>query len=232
LIHACSCPLACKGSPGSYLHDSSLDVVLFYFDDGYGYGEFEAAGSCAAGVQVEHTGAVLDARLMGVAADHHSNAGGSGVDVNPMFGVDEVEKLPGQFYDVGGRKIGAQAVGVDVAADGGDRCEFAQDVQNIWIADVPGMQDVVDSGQGLEGLRPQQAVGIRNDSDLHRARASLGKFERLQRGVALAERGIVAAVGVDAKLEAGDVVEVDGVVFQLFRVAVGVEVPLLANDLA
>ena len=63
-------------------------------------------------------------------------------------------------------------------------------------------------------------------------KAGSGKAETLQAGVVLALGGIVGAVGVDAEFECGDSGEADGVVLDLFRGSIRVEVELLTDNLA
>ncbi len=49
---------------------------------------------------------------------------------------------------------------IDIAADGGDRGNFAQRVQDAWVAHISGVQNVLDAAQSRDGLRPEQAVRI------------------------------------------------------------------------
>ncbi len=63
------------------------------------------------------------------------------------------------------RQVGARTAHIDVAADGCDRGEVAQRIQDRRVADVAGMQDVLDAAQGFDCLRPEQAMGIGNNAD-------------------------------------------------------------------
>ena len=57
-------------------------------------------------------------------------------------------------------QVGARPVHIDIAADGGDRGKFAQRIQDRRIADISGMEDVLDAAQSRDGLRSKQAMGI------------------------------------------------------------------------
>ena len=61
-------------------------------DAGEGDGEGESPWAGAAGVEVEDAVAPVDGRFVGVAADDGSDAGGGGVEVKVVDGVDEVEE--------------------------------------------------------------------------------------------------------------------------------------------
>jgi hypothetical protein len=49
---------------------------------------------------------------------------------------------------------------IDVAADGGDRRQGAKRIQYGRIADVAGVQNVLDAAQSCHCLRAQQTVRI------------------------------------------------------------------------
>jgi len=99
-----------------------------------------------------------------MSADHHRYPSGFGVQVEVMDGVNEVEESAGQLDGFGFGELGAVAVGVDVAADGGDRGELAQGTENARVADISGVEDVVDSAQRGERFGAQQAVGVGDDA--------------------------------------------------------------------
>ncbi len=95
-------------------------------EDGEGDGEVEATGTAAAGVEVEDAAVGAGFGAVGVAADDRRDAGGGGIEVEIVDGVDEVEEAAGEFDGLGGGELGARAGGVDVTADGcggGDRVE-------------------------------------------------------------------------------------------------------------
>ncbi len=72
-----------------------MGVGVPYVEEGVGDGEVEAAGAGAAGVEVEDSVAVLDGGLVGVAVEDCGDAGGVGVEVEVVDGVDEVDQAAG-----------------------------------------------------------------------------------------------------------------------------------------
>jgi len=113
-----------------------------------GGGEMEAAWACASGVEVEDVVAGLDCWLVGVAGDDGGDSSRDGADVEIVDGVDEVEELARDFDHLCGREIGAGAMDVDVAADGGDGSDGAQGIEDLDVADVPGVKDVLRRREG------------------------------------------------------------------------------------
>ena len=49
---------------------------------------------------------------------------------------------------------------VDVAADGCDGGNLAEGVEDVRVADVAGVEDVLDATECIEGLWAEQAVGV------------------------------------------------------------------------
>lgn len=141
--------------------------VLFDAEVGEGDGEVEAAGACAAWVEVEDVVAGFGGGLVGVAADDGGEAGGGGVQVEVVDGVDEVEEGAVELDDVGWGQVGAGAVGVDVAADGGDGGYGAEGAEDLDVADVAGMENMIDAVEGGDGLGAEEAVGVGDDADEH-----------------------------------------------------------------
>ena len=84
-------------------------------------------------------------------------------------GVDEVEEVAAELDSFGGGELGAGAVGVDVAADGGDGGDLAEGVEDVGVADVAGVEDVVDAAERGEGFGAEEAVGVGEDADEHKA---------------------------------------------------------------
>ena len=67
----------------------------------------------------------------------------------------------------GGGQITAESAVVDVTANCGEWRDGPQSVENLVIANVTGMQDVVAAGECLDGFRTQQSVSIGDDADAH-----------------------------------------------------------------
>ena len=69
---------------------------------------------------------MVDGGLVGVAGDDDGNAGGFWGEVEVVDGVKHVEEAAAELEDFGGGEEGAGAVGVDVAADGGDGSDLGE----------------------------------------------------------------------------------------------------------
>jgi len=138
-------------------------------DAGEGDGEGEAAWAGAAGVEVEDAVAPGDGGLVGVAADDRSDAGGGGVEVEVVDGVDEVEEAAAQLYGFGGVQVVEDGGGVHVAADGREGSDFAEPVEDARVVDIAGVKDVVDAIEFGDGFGTEEAVGVGDDADFHKA---------------------------------------------------------------
>jgi hypothetical protein len=62
------------------------------------------------------------------------------------------------------RDRGRPCACVVISPDGIDRCDRAQLLQNFGPADVACMDDVLNTSQRTDGLRPKQSVGVRDDA--------------------------------------------------------------------
>ena len=62
---------------------------------------------------------------------------------------------------------------VDVAADGGQRCDCSERIEYPRVTHVSGVKDVLDAVQRGHGLRPQQAMCVGDDADSHRAQSPI-----------------------------------------------------------
>lgn len=54
---------------------------------------------------------------------------------------------------------------VDVAANGCNRGDVGESIENLRRSDVPGMNDVLRATQRFKGFGPKPAVGIGDDAD-------------------------------------------------------------------
>jgi len=132
------------------MEDFGLRLTVLDAEMSAADGEVEAAGASAAGVEVEDALEVLNGRLVGVTVDDCGDAGCAGTEVEVLAGVEYVDQASGQLDGLGFGEEGAEAVGIDVAADGGDGGDAAECGQNVGVAHVAGVEDVVDSGEGGE----------------------------------------------------------------------------------
>jgi hypothetical protein len=132
-----------------------------------GDGEVEAAGADTAGVEVEDAMVVVDVGAMRVTEDDDADVGDVRVEVEVVDGVEHVEETAGELNGFGGGELGAGAVGVDVAADGGDGRDAAEFGEDVGVADVAGVKDVIDTSEGGEELWAEETVGVRDHADEH-----------------------------------------------------------------
>ena len=96
-----------------------------------------------------------------MAGDDDRDAGCGGTDVEFRDGMNEVEEVSGELDELGGGESGAGAVGVDVAADDGDRSELAEGVEDLDVTDVAGVEDVLSRGRVRRGPRDAEGRGCR-----------------------------------------------------------------------
>ena len=113
-----------------------------------------------------------------MARDDGGDAGGFRTDVEVGNGVDEVEEVACELDELSGGKAGAGAMGVNVAADGGDWSELAKGIENFDVADVAGVEDVLGRGERDESFRAQEAVGVADDAKGHRRIPNFGLRRR------------------------------------------------------
>jgi len=152
--------------------DFGLDLPIFVNDDlAAGDGELEAAWAAGAGVEVENAFVMADLWFVGMAIEDCRKSCGCGVEIELMHVVEQVEGNfrigAGQRDYFGFGELGAGAVGVDVAADGGDwgdGCELAEDFRVAYVAE---MQDVVGACQERKDFGAEEAVGVGEDADAH-----------------------------------------------------------------
>jgi len=83
------------GGLGEKVEDFGLRLGAVDAEEGVGDGEVEAAGAGAAGVEVEDSVTVLDGGLVGVAVEDDADAGGLGVEVKVVEGVEQVDEAAG-----------------------------------------------------------------------------------------------------------------------------------------
>jgi len=129
----------------------------------------EAARAAGAGVEVEDAFFCIEVWDVGVAVENGGKFGGRGIEVEGFEVVEhvEVDALVRRVLDendVGFGEIGAGAVAIDVAADGGDGSDFGELVEDGDFADVADVEDAVDTVESGDDFRAEQAMGVRDDA--------------------------------------------------------------------
>jgi hypothetical protein len=125
----------------------------------------EAAGTDAAGVQVEYALFLEDRRLMRVAEDHDADPCVCRLQVEFVQTMQHVNEAAAELDDFGNWKLGAGAGAIDVAANGSHWRDLAQFVEDGWVADIACMQDVVNAGETRREFGAEQTVGVGEDGN-------------------------------------------------------------------
>ena len=136
-------------------------------DEGNRHRQVETSRSRASGVKVKYAVADFLHSLMRMAGDDGRNSGGSGIDVEVGDGVDEIEEVTCQLDQIGSGKFLTWAGGVNVPADRSHGSYTTQSIQDLNLANVSRVQDVIYVCEAGESFGTQEAVGIANDTDSH-----------------------------------------------------------------
>jgi hypothetical protein len=142
--------------------------VFFEGEETYGDGEFEAARAAGAGIEIEHTPAMSDVRLVRVAVENRRKPGRGGVEVQGLHIVQHVEVVALKQEDLCFGQTAAGPGAIDVAADGGDGRDGGERLEDFRIADIAKMKDAFDAVERRQDFRAKESVGIADDTQLHR----------------------------------------------------------------
>ena len=159
-----------KVSSLSYVQRDNLRLEFSIFlnrQQADGNGQFKAAGAAGAGVEVEDSFFGYVVGDVGVAVKDGGEFGGGGVEVDGLEVVEKIEVAVLKEDDFGFGELGAEALAVDVAADGGyggDGSQLGEDGDFAYVAYV---EDVVDAAEGGEDFRTEEAVGVGEDAEFH-----------------------------------------------------------------
>jgi len=145
------------GADGSLLNDQFPDS----------YRQLESAGAGATGIEVECAVSGFLLRDVTVAGDHDFEASHFGFQIELSQVVEDIDADAPKFHEFGLRKFARPRFFVDVAANGGHGRDLFQSVENLWIADVSGVNDVVRAMKCLQSLGTKQTVRVGNDADVN-----------------------------------------------------------------
>ena len=144
-------------------------------------GKGKAPRPCASWIEIEHAfvaaRAVIDSRLVGVAADDDIDSGSNGIKIEFIQIVDEIEVLSGELDKIGCRQLRRASCAIDVAANRCDRRELAKSIENGRIADVTRVENMIAAAQRIQSFRPQQTVCVGDHADAHRSSAYLSSWQ-------------------------------------------------------
>lgn len=110
---------------------------------------------------------MADFWFVGVAVEDCGESGGSGVEVEVLDVVKEIEVAAGEGDYFSGGESGAGALGVDVAANGGDGGDLGELAEDFGVAYVAEVEDVVGAFEEGEQFGAEKAVSVGEDADSH-----------------------------------------------------------------
>lgn len=125
----------------------------------------EALWTGAAGVDVKDAIMPVGFGSVSVAADDDVEAGGFRVEVELFKIVQDVDRDILEFDDCRERKGRGPGLGVHVAANGGDRCDGFELVEDGPAADVACVNDGLRAFERGESFGAEEAVGIGDDAE-------------------------------------------------------------------
>jgi len=102
---------------------------------------------------------------MAVSGNHHAESGRLRFQIEPRQVVQYVDRDPAEFNHFGLGEASRPGVFVDVAADGRDGRDARKFGKNFRCANVPGVNDVFRTAQGLERFGTKQSVSVGDDAD-------------------------------------------------------------------
>lgn len=124
------------------------------------HGQAETVRTAAAGIDIENFVPSLDRRPMRMAADDRGDTSNPGIQIEIVNGVNEVEEMAREFNGLRSGKSRAGPACIDISADGSRWGDSAERVENSRVADISGVQDVIDMSERAGDLGAQQAVRI------------------------------------------------------------------------
>jgi GNAT superfamily N-acetyltransferase len=128
---------------GRQLDDLAAQRAVGHDQTSHGDGELEAARPCAAGIEIEHARQLLVPGLMRMPEHNGGKSLAGQIDVDHAEIVQH-ENL--QAFDLHGlplRQPLRPGGTVDIAANGGHRCDPRQMCENVGVADIARMDDPI-----------------------------------------------------------------------------------------
>ena len=104
-----------------------------------------------------------------MAKDDEAETGRGWIEVERCQVVEQVRRYGSECHDSRRRQIHRPGAAVDVAAHGLYGRDTAQQVEDLWRADVSRVKDQVDAPEGRGGFGPQETMSIRDYADTHDA---------------------------------------------------------------
>jgi hypothetical protein len=148
------------------LYDFGLHILIRNYETPNGNGKIESSWSCAARIEVQYAIFLLGLWLVRMPADDHLKTGRERIQVQIVQVVKDIHTPPIELNQLGRRELAGRRVSIDVSANSDDRGDFSQSVEYVGVSDIACMDDERRATQGGNGLRSQQAVSVRDHSDM------------------------------------------------------------------
>lgn len=110
---------------------------------------------------------------MRVAGNHHVNSANCWIDLQLLKVMQDIERPLAKPYHLSVRITFRQVAGIDVSPDRSDRRNPTESDENVRATNIASVDDMRHPGKPLLSLRPQEPVGIRDDSNLQHYAVSL-----------------------------------------------------------
>lgn len=133
------------------------------------YRELKAAGSAGSRIEIEHSLAMLNVRLVRMSVEDDGKACGSWIEMQSSEIVKQIQVVVLKDEDVCCRQATARAGAIDVAADCVDRRSFGQGLEDFVLSYVAEVQNPVDLRKGRDHLGAQETVCVTYDAEFHRS---------------------------------------------------------------
>lgn len=104
---------------------------------------------------------------MGVAKDYGCEAGGVRMKVQIIARMNQVNRFSLELNGFGGRQVATDSFVIDIAANRGEWRDGSQSFEDVVVANIASVQNVIAAGERLHGFRAQQSVSIGDDANAH-----------------------------------------------------------------
>lgn len=141
-------------------NQARFDAIGLYLEDRQRDWQLETPRAGAAGVYVETVTAPFDAGFVGMAGDDELDTRIEiGGDIGDIVDEEGCPAIEGEGQEVG-EVFGPLAIEVVVAAHGVDGGDFGQLGEDVRVADVAGVDDLVTALERGEGFGAEEVVGV------------------------------------------------------------------------
>lgn len=134
--------------------------------------QIKAARAAGAGIHEENAPMPFDKRPMSVAEQNSREPCCRRIQAHCRAVMQKIQVVSFKEEHIGFWQLAARASAINIAANSVYRCDLSQGFENGSIADVAQMQNALDTGEEGQNLRTEQAVGVAEDTPLHRLKLS------------------------------------------------------------